>query len=290
MQNIITEELSRKIVNLTKEIWKKDKLDSSFFNKILREDILALLGKYCVVIYYPLDEEEDNNGFHVMGMPVNGKPKDFVFINTNQTEEKQFFTAAHELGHIWKIHVELLRKYPEEFKGISEEDVVNRFASEILMPKEPFKQFYKEVRSTYSRNKNDLIPLSTMLKMIADIMNQYFVPYKAVVIRLEELGIIIPKGKDLLLGNVSNKATLNQLTEYLESVIPILGHSKLLNKTNVKSIKSFPEILDKAKSLETLTVDRIESIEKKFGIEKMDMVCLSSTVQQASVIGEKNGS
>lgn len=60
-----------------------------FPNTLLRSDVLQLLEKYCTVIYYPLDEQS-NNGFHVTGIPdKNGVLKHFVFLNTNQTIEKQ---------------------------------------------------------------------------------------------------------------------------------------------------------------------------------------------------------
>ena len=66
-------------------------------NPILREDIFVLLDQCCTVVYFPVDDQT-NNGFH-----VRYPEGDIVYINTNQTKEKQIFTAAHELGHIWGL-------------------------------------------------------------------------------------------------------------------------------------------------------------------------------------------
>ena len=52
---------------------------------MLREDVLDLLDKFCTVVYFPLENEE-NNGFHMTGIPLaDGSKHNFVFINTAQT-------------------------------------------------------------------------------------------------------------------------------------------------------------------------------------------------------------
>ena len=98
-------ELTSNEVTAIKECVKeyRAEIKAKFPNKLLREDVLDLLEDYCKVVYYPL-EKEANNGFHVADIPdKDGNPLTFVFINTAQTLEKQIFTAAHELGHIWRV-------------------------------------------------------------------------------------------------------------------------------------------------------------------------------------------
>ena len=122
------------IQQLIEQKFQEENLHSMFPNRLLREDVLDLLDRYCTVVYYPLEEEE-NNGFRVKDIPFSdGSYHDFVFINTAQTLEKQAFTAAHELGHIWNVD-----RYVIEHCGISSElaePIINRFAAVLLMPKE----------------------------------------------------------------------------------------------------------------------------------------------------------
>lgn len=85
------------IVQFILEKRQSVELITKFPNPILRSDVLELLDVYCTVVYYP-KENESNNGFHVTGILDRlGNEKHFVYINTNQTIDKQIFTAAHEL-------------------------------------------------------------------------------------------------------------------------------------------------------------------------------------------------
>ena len=86
-----------------------DGLKDVFPIPCLRDDVFEVLNRYCTVIYYP-SEDSSNRGFHVKEYLIhNGKEQNFVFINTSQTLEKQVFTAAHELGHIWQIDKDILQ-------------------------------------------------------------------------------------------------------------------------------------------------------------------------------------
>ena len=98
--SILPNQVETCIQQLIKQKFQEENLQSIFPNRLLREDVLDLLDRYCTVVYYPLENEE-NNGFRVKDIPfANGSCHDFVFINTAQTLEKHVFTAAHELGHI----------------------------------------------------------------------------------------------------------------------------------------------------------------------------------------------
>lgn len=96
------------IENIQKLPVSVEKLILDFINEknipteyLVRDSIFNILEKYCTVLYYPLENEE-NDGCHVERL-VNNKVESFVFINTNKAVEKQVFTAAHELGHILKL-------------------------------------------------------------------------------------------------------------------------------------------------------------------------------------------
>lgn len=71
-----------------------------------------------------MEDGEDANGLHVQRV-VNGEEKHFVFINTNSTLEKQVYTAAHELGHVWEIDKKVLAEMVEK-SDCDSEKIINQ--------------------------------------------------------------------------------------------------------------------------------------------------------------------
>ena len=126
------------ILEFIRECWEKNNLDTLYPNKLLRNDVLKLLDEYCTIVFYPL-ADHINNGFHTEIPDKNGVDQHFVFINTSQTVDKQVFTAAHELGHIWGVDTFVCDhcNIPKE-DDATREKIINRFAAELLMPKEYF--------------------------------------------------------------------------------------------------------------------------------------------------------
>jgi len=113
-KNCLSDIIVGHITHFINEKRESQILKTKFPNQLLREDVLDLLDMYCTVIYYPL-ENESNNGFHITGIPhKNGEEQHFVYINTSQTIEKQIFTAAHELGHIWEVDSYVLEHLSDE--------------------------------------------------------------------------------------------------------------------------------------------------------------------------------
>lgn len=107
----------------------------NIINPVIKDEIFNILGKLCIVLRYPLDDDEDANGLHVK-RHINGEIRHFVFINTNSTLEKQIYTAAHELGHIWDIDKKVIAETGE--CDYDSETIINRFAAELLMPERHF--------------------------------------------------------------------------------------------------------------------------------------------------------
>ena len=164
--------------------YEQNGLQTDFPNKLLRGDVLRLLDKFCTVVCYPV-AKESNNGFHVSVPFMDGQMQDFVFINTAQTMEKQAFTAAHELGHIWNVDSDILGELGLENTLQNHELVINRFAAVLLIPEEEFKAvLFAEVKNL--SNKDNSISLPNMYKLIVILMNFFFVPMKAIVLRMLE--------------------------------------------------------------------------------------------------------
>ena len=100
---VLPKDVVKEIIAYKEQKWRENDLSPRFPNVIIKDNILNILDLFCTVLYYPL-EDEKNNGFHLTGLPNRkGQEQHFVFINTAQSLEKQVFTAAHELGHIWEV-------------------------------------------------------------------------------------------------------------------------------------------------------------------------------------------
>ncbi len=271
----------KKIVNAIKQFIKekkeKDKLNIAFPNSLLKDDALELLDRYCTVVYYPL-ENEKNNGFHITNVPdKNGEVRQFVFINTAQTMEKQVFTAAHELGHIWEVDEYVARKCNIHLNNELREHIINRFAAELLIPEE---QFVKMFTSEYANlaKENGKISIVNMLRLIARLMNFFFVPMKSVVLRFSELQIIDDEVKELLLGRGEVQERLIQ--DKLNDIIIEDGYTKISNSSNKKWIDGLAEMLDKAEASKALPEMKINRMRAAFNLpSKTNENDLDSTVE-----------
>lgn len=244
--------MNKNIVKGIQEQVKKIKNEYDIVNEIIRDDVFSILQGLdnCNVLYYPLDD--DIGGCHIEKM-VNGKMEQFVFINTNHPREKQAFVAAHELGHIWKVDEKLRECLPDE--KIECEEVVNRFAAELLMPEERF----KIVLNTYLDRigyRGPKIAQEELVKLIAYLMNYFFVPYMAVLYRFNELGRI-------------NERYIDSMRHYkdsdtLKDVIKTEQYTRLSIVTRLKSLDNLQEYLDQAEKQGFISSTKAMTIREDF--------------------------
>lgn len=239
-------------------------LSENFPNLLIKEDVLNILDKYCTVIYYPLTKEI-NNGFHITNVPCGGKICNFVFINTAQTMEKQVFTAAHELGHIWDVDEYLINKMHLIDEPSQREAIINRFAAILLMPEESFKKYYSQEIKKYSENGR--MAIFDLYKVIVSLMNYFFVPIKSVIFRLVELELIMDDSiVELLLGNgpISEEKIQAVITKLLQDY----GCDKFIKPSEKKWIDGLAEILDKAEKEDKIPNSKIQKLREMFELEK----------------------
>ena len=258
---ILSNQVETCIQELIDQTFQNEDLRNIFPNRLLREDVLDLLDRYCTVVYYPLEEEERNNGFRIKEIPFSdGSMHDFVFINTAQTLEKQAFTAAHELGHIWNID-----QYVTERCSLSSEyaePIVNRFAAVLLMPEPEFRSAAQMQIDSYKNPGNESITYLNLVKIIVHLMNHFFAPFKAVTLRLVETGFFHRSDIEPLL----NEEVIPDdfLERLVQACISEFGYVKLKNPTRKKWIEGFSEMLDIAEKEHLVSENKINRMRERF--------------------------
>lgn len=175
----LSEEVTEFISNKASEYISKKEL-----NVPIGTEIFSELKRVSILLLYPLFDE-NANGICVTRTVKNKKEK-FIYINTNNNITKQVYTAAHEIGHIIDIDKELKKEI--EFND-DPELIINRFASELLMPKKDFIQMFIKTRDQLFGLKTT-IKVDDINKLIFELMLHFMVPYRAICYRMGELSIL----------------------------------------------------------------------------------------------------
>ena len=208
-------------------------------NIIPKDNIFKILEKHCVVVYYPIEDESKNRGFHIKRF-IDGELRDFVYINTAKSTAEQVFAAAHELGHVWRVAEKIwkIKECKEVLSEDIEEKLVSRFAAEFLMPREEF-------TATFTMHMNELgfnprkIRLDEIVRVMAMQMTDYMVPYEAVRRRMLETWIITEPIADVLCKDMG----------YINGVVSTyLGdqNTTLEAKSMKKTIPGLRDLINKA--------------------------------------------
>lgn len=248
---------------------EQKKVAPFFQNRLLREDVFDLLSRFCIVVFYPIEEEE-NNGFHITDVPfADGSIKNFVYINTAQTLEKQVFTAAHELGHIWGVDQYIVDYYHWESDLTIElsEKIINRFAAVLLMPEDSFNSVLNGIASAMSVELNSM-DTKQLLETAVLLMKQFFVPYKSVIMRMRELQLL-DESKMYLLGNKLIPEAL--ILEAVEMIVSAYGFTEFIEPTKKKWIEGLPDLLKRAEEQNLVTQEKIQWMRDKFSLTSVSV-------------------
>lgn len=230
--------------------------------KIIRDDIFGMLEKYCTVIYYPL-ENESNCGFHTRRF-VNGVLEHFVYINTAQPLSKQVFAAAHELGHVWGVAERVRKKLESEecWSQEQEEQIINRFAAELMMPKNEFLSAFKQYVNELELD-SEQVRFVDMIHLMVLQMNEFMVPYEAVRRRLIETHIIGRKSGELL---KAHKDIVDKLVEVYASE----KNTMLDTKTMKRTIPGLRTLVEEAEGKKHVSPYILAQIKRDFNIVDLD--------------------
>lgn len=194
-----------KTVAVIQEFVEQKRCDEHIVNQVIRDDVFALLEKHCIVLYYPL-EDNKIEGCHII-KPLGAGEEQFVFINTTKAVQEQTWTAAHELGHVWKVDRYVKDKLNRP--DLDSEAVVNRFAAELLLPESIFREETQKRLLEYGYHGSSM-STETMVRLVTYLMNYFCTPYKAVIRRFIELNYIEESSEKAFLQGFQKQETLYQ--------------------------------------------------------------------------------
>lgn len=244
------------VVNCIREFIEKKREEKTIVNKIIGEDVFFILESESILLYYPL-ENDKIKGIHAEKV-VHNELKQFVFINSDKETDNQTWTAAHELGHVWKVDAYVFSKIPG--CTVSSEDIVNRFAAELLLPINEFCNEYVQCMRRMclgsSLNKKEF------MEVIAYLMNTFCAPYKAVIKRFVELGIVEKQFEEPYIEAFHNNRDL------YEQIIAENYYSRLGKKRESISMASIGKDIDLLEKNGLLPEKLIKKYRDMFSIRK----------------------
>lgn len=174
------------IMNEVGRIRKEYRLNA---NAPIGDYIFNILEKECILVKWSENKQLDLDGLSTEKV-VNDRLETIVYINSAKSKEKQNFCAAHELGHRNKLDRMIRDDFPDDVILHDDiEDIMNRFAAELMMPEADFKKrsasYCRDLQQTV--NKRKVISFKNLLVMTVKLMNFYYMPYKAVALRFGEI-------------------------------------------------------------------------------------------------------
>lgn len=157
-------------------------------NVPIGNDIRLLLEKKDILLCeYPFS---DANGTHTYGNITWFKTDEdtitFIGLNTSSFYDEQIFAIAHEIYH---YTTQSGKAYtPDmEYEDKTIEKQADRFAAELLLPEEALKT---AVMETIGCSDMRLVSEAKLLRLIARIQCDWWLPFQAIVNRLLEEGFI----------------------------------------------------------------------------------------------------
>jgi len=247
----------RCVIEIKKEC-SRIKTELGIKEDIIGEKIFEYLRKKSKIVFFPLVEEPNLDGFHTKRV-VNGELVEFIFINTSKNIEKCIFCAAHELGHLFQIEKTVKENCNDI--NLSQEvidEIMNRFAAELLMPSQLFSsELNNKLKEKNDWNTEKRISIYNLLEIIVYLMDKFYVPYKAIIYRMEEIGFFTSAAIDVF-ENIKR--------EIINSFIYKGKYVRLHNPYNIKSFEDLPDLLKKADIEGCINLSLSDYIKKEFGI------------------------
>lgn len=145
---------------------------------------------YAVAAAYQVDVRHEKLDAEISGvLKIDDQGDAIILVNAAHSNNRQRFTVAHELGHYFMhkspgIHVDkVFMRDAKSSQGMHFIEVeANRFASEILMPRDLIEKDLS--------NRHTLLSFMDTEEQIATLAKKYGVSTLAMSIKLQDLGYI----------------------------------------------------------------------------------------------------
>lgn len=189
--------LSEIEVDEIRSLAEKERQALGFLAKTpLANDLVTILENLKIILLeLPIDSKEDKQAFSaaLMYSEEGGKELVFIGLNTADYYDRQLFAIAHELYHFYTKTGSHLSRIETEDDRV--EYKANRFAAEFLMPEATLKSIVIEEFKTSNLEK---VQLNVLIRFIGRLQCTWWLPYKSIVRRLNEVKAISSKQFDEL--------------------------------------------------------------------------------------------
>ena len=155
----------------------------------IANDIFTILDNEGILLLeYPIKSDGEKPAFSAALMYSKEGDKELAFIGLNTADyfDRQIFAIAHELYHYYTKTGSHLSRPSEEENDLVEK-TANRFAAEFLLPENTIKSIVLKEFKTSSLEKKQT---KTLLRFIARLQCTWWLPYRSLVKRLQEINAI----------------------------------------------------------------------------------------------------
>ena len=186
---VLTEE---QIVEIKKLADNTRKEFGIFGDVPIAKDIFMLLEKKDIILcQYPFQtEKESHMDDNITWFETKYGFITFIGLNTSMYYDEQIFALAHELYH-FITKTGKAYEADEEDEDMLTEKKADRFAAELLLPDDILRS---RIVSQFKSSDLSLVTELQLLRFIARLQGEWWLPYRSIVFRIWEEGYI---GKDM---------------------------------------------------------------------------------------------
>lgn len=186
---VLTEE---EIVEIKKLADNTRKEFGIFGDVTMAKDIFMLLEKKNIILcQYPFQtEKESHMDANITWFETKYGAITFIGLNTSLYFDEQIFALAHEIYHFITKTGKAYETY-EEDENKQTEKKADRFAAELLLPDDILRS---RVVSQFRSSDLSMVTELQLLRFIARLQGEWWLPYRSIVFRIWEEGYI---GKDM---------------------------------------------------------------------------------------------
>lgn len=158
----------------------------------IAKDIFMLLEKKGIILcQYPFQTEEKSHmDANITWFETEYGAITFIGLNTSLYFDEQIFALAHELYHFITKTGKAYEAEEEEEDKLTEKKA-DRFAAELLLPDDILRS---RVVSQFKSSDLSLVTELQLLRFIARLQGEWWLPYRSIVFRIWEEGYI---GQDM---------------------------------------------------------------------------------------------